>query len=66
MASGLSISAIALKEVFELADRVTVLRETAGTLGRVQVADIGKDDLISMMVGRTIETLFPKVDCGAR
>ncbi len=49
-----------LEEVFELADRVTVLRD-GGYVGTSQVADIGKDDLISMMVGRTIDTLFPKV-----
>ncbi len=50
-----------LEEVFELADRVTVLRD-GGYVGTSLVSDIGKDDLISMMVGRTIETLFPKVD----
>ena len=49
-----------LEEVFELADRVTVLRD-GGYVGTDAVSDIGKDDLISMMVGRTIETLFPKV-----
>jgi rhamnose transport system ATP-binding protein len=49
-----------LEEVFELADRVTVLRD-GGFVGTSPVAEISKDDLISMMVGRTIETLFPKV-----
>lgn len=49
-----------LEEVFELADRVTVLRD-GGYVGTARVSDIGKDDLISMMVGRTIDTLFPKV-----
>jgi rhamnose transport system ATP-binding protein len=49
-----------LEEVFELADRVTVLRD-GNYVGTNPVAEIGKDDLISMMVGRTIETLFPKV-----
>lgn len=48
-----------LEEVFELADRVTVLRD-GEYVGTKPVADISKDDLISMMVGRTIDALFPK------
>ena len=50
-----------LEEVFELADRVTVLRD-GGYVGTRAVADTGKDDLIGMMVGRTIDVLFPKKD----
>lgn len=48
-----------LEEVFELADRVTVLRD-GGYVGTKPVAEIDKDTLISMMVGRTIDVLFPK------
>jgi rhamnose transport system ATP-binding protein len=49
-----------LEEVFQLADRVTVLRD--GTyVGTRLISDISKDDLISMMVGRTIDALFPKL-----
>jgi ABC-type sugar transport system ATPase subunit len=48
-----------LEEVFELADRVTVLRD-GGFVGTKAVADTTKDGLIAMMVGRTIDNLFPK------
>ncbi len=50
-----------LQEVFELADRVTVLRD-GEYVGTRPVADTTEDQLISMMVGRTIENLFPKMD----
>ncbi|MGI9510830.1 MAG: sugar ABC transporter ATP-binding protein [Geminicoccaceae bacterium] len=54
-----------LEEVFELADRVTVLRD-GGYVGTKLVTETSRDDLISMMVGRTIDSLFPKkqVDLG--
>ena len=48
-----------LNEVFELADRVTVLRD-GEYIGTHDVADTNEAELISMMVGRTIENLFPK------
>ena len=48
-----------LEEVFELADRVTVLRD-GGYVGTKPVNETSRDDLISMMVGRTIDALFPK------
>ncbi|NJO36268.1 MAG: sugar ABC transporter ATP-binding protein [Rhizobiales bacterium] len=52
-----------LEEVFELADRVTVLRD--GTyVGTKPVGETSRGDLISMMVGRTIDTLFPKKQVG--
>jgi rhamnose transport system ATP-binding protein len=50
-----------LQEVFELADRVTVLRD-GEYVGTQPVAETTEDQLISMMVGRTIENLFPKMD----
>ncbi len=50
-----------LEEVFMLADRVTVLRDGAYVATR-EVADVSEDDLVHMMVGRTIENLFPKLD----
>jgi len=50
-----------LNEVFELADRVTVLRD-GEYIGTQDVADTTEADLISMMVGRTIDNLFPKQD----
>ncbi|MCY4145033.1 MAG: sugar ABC transporter ATP-binding protein [Chloroflexi bacterium] len=48
-----------LNEIFDLADRVTVLRD-GETIGTQQVADTSEAELIRMMVGRKIETLFPK------
>lgn len=48
-----------LREVFELADRVTVLRDGA-YVGSHALVDSNESQLISMMVGRTIDQLFPK------
>lgn len=48
-----------LSEVFALADRVTVLRD-GQYIGTQEVAATNEHDLISMMVGRPIDTLFPK------
>jgi rhamnose transport system ATP-binding protein len=48
-----------LIEVFQLADRVTVLRD-GQYIGTKNVKDTNEGELISMMVGRTIENLFPK------
>ena len=48
-----------LEEIFDLADRVTVLRD-GSFVGTKPVSETDKDDLISMMVGRTIDALFPK------
>lgn len=48
-----------LEEVFILADRVTVLRD-GQYVATKPVSETNPDDLISMMVGRTIENLFPK------
>ncbi len=50
-----------LEEVFLLADRVTVLRD-GQYVGTKDVADTTPDQLISMMVGRTIDNLFPKLE----
>ena len=50
-----------LPEIFALADRVTVLRDGA----HVATKDIGEVDerqLVSLMVGRPIDSLFPKVE----
>jgi rhamnose transport system ATP-binding protein len=53
-----------LEELFEIADRVTVLRD--GTyVGTRSMKDITRDDLIRMMVGRTITNLFPKQEVEA-
>ncbi len=48
-----------LEELFQISDRVTVLRDgnTVGTRAR---AEVTTDELIRMMVGRDLEALFPK------
>ncbi|MEZ4630490.1 MAG: sugar ABC transporter ATP-binding protein [Deinococcales bacterium] len=50
-----------LSEVFNLADKVTVLRD-GQYIGTKAVRDTNESELISMMVGRTIDKLFPKQD----
>jgi rhamnose transport system ATP-binding protein len=50
-----------MEEVFTLTDRVTVLRD-GHYVGTKPVQDVSSDELIEMMVGRTIENLFPKLD----
>jgi rhamnose transport system ATP-binding protein len=48
-----------IEELFELTDRVTVLRD--GTyIDTKPLSEVSRDDLIRMMVGRTISNLFPK------
>ncbi|TMB26728.1 MAG: sugar ABC transporter ATP-binding protein, partial [Deltaproteobacteria bacterium] len=50
-----------LREIFALADRVTVLRDGA-CIGTRPIGEVTEATLISMMVGRSIDQLFPKVD----
>lgn len=50
-----------LSEVFALADRVTVLRD-GGYIGTKDIGETTERELVSMMVGRDVETLFPKQD----
>jgi len=48
-----------LPEIFELADRVTVLRDGA-LIGTRPVSEVNEGTLVAMMVGREIDRLFPK------
>jgi ABC-type sugar transport system ATPase subunit len=48
-----------LDEVFALADRITVLRD-GKVVGTALAQDMTRRQLISMMVGRDLETLYPK------
>jgi D-xylose transport system ATP-binding protein len=48
-----------LDEVFALADRITVLRDGASIL-TTQTSKLRREDLIRHMVGRQIDTLFPR------
>jgi ribose transport system ATP-binding protein len=64
---GISIIFIShrLEEVFEIADRITVLRdgETIGT-GRIDALHV--DQVVRMMVGRELGELYPKDDIEQR
>ena len=47
-----------LDEIFDLADHVTVLRD-GSHIATSAVGDVTKDELISLMVGRTLQDLYP-------
>ncbi|ADO77275.1 sugar ABC transporter ATP-binding protein [Halanaerobium praevalens] len=49
-----------LEEVFEICDRVTVLRD-GKFVGEVETVETDENELIKMMVGRKIEDRFPKM-----
>ncbi len=51
-----------LDEVFQIADRVTVIRDGAH-IHTEEVAKVTKDQLVSWMVGRTLTNLYPKETC---
>lgn len=58
---GISIIYIShrLEEIFELSDRITVLKD--GTyVDTVPTSSIDKNQLVTMMVGRELQQLFPK------
>lgn len=51
-----------MDEIYEISDTVSVFRD--GTyIGSHGVNDVSREELISMMVGRKVENIFPKVDC---
>ena len=48
-----------MAEIAQIADAVTVLRD-GKYVGTLPAAELDEGTLISMMVGRTIESLFPE------
>jgi len=50
-----------LDEVYEIADRVTVIRDGRHIATR-DIKDVKKSELISMMVGREMTDFYPKID----
>ncbi|MEQ1763454.1 MAG: xylose ABC transporter ATP-binding protein [Pyrinomonadaceae bacterium] len=48
-----------LNEVFEMSDRITVLRD-GKTVGTHNAADLTKDKVIELMVGREVGNIFPE------
>lgn len=49
-----------IEEVFQIADRVTVLRD-GHFVGVHSIKDVNNTQIIKMMVGRTVDDLYPKV-----
>ena len=49
-----------LKEIFEICDRVTILRD-GKWIGEDAVSDIDEDRLIEMMVGRKLDEQYPRI-----
>lgn len=47
-----------MEEIYEICDRITVLRDGCG-VGECEVKSTDVDDLVEMMVGRKIENNFP-------
>lgn len=48
-----------LKEIFELADEVTVLKD-GRYVDTKQVADVSMDDLVRLMIGRDLQDVYPQ------
>ena len=49
-----------LEDIFEIADRVTVLRD-GNYIGTHNMVGVSNEKLIQMMIGREVKDLFPKV-----
>ena len=62
-AEGVSIIFIShrLEEVFEIADRVTVLRD-GQLIGTSPIAELDEDRVVQMMVGRELGEMYPKAE----
>ena len=48
-----------LDEIFQLADRITVLKD-GKVVGTRATGEVTKDEVIAMMVGRVLEDIYPK------
>lgn len=62
-AQGVSLIFIShrLEEVFQIADRVTVLRD-GQFIGTNPVAELNEDQVVRMMVGRELTNMYPKAE----
>ncbi len=65
-AQGVSIIFIThrLEEVFEVADRVTVLRDGRWVATK-RIQEVTQEDVVQMMVGRQLTEMYPKADTAA-
>ena len=63
-AKGVSIIYIShrMEEIFEICDQVSVFRDGTFIESR-PIEGVSHEELIRLMVGRTVENVFPKVDC---
>ena len=63
-AKGISVIYIShrMEEIFEICETVTVLRD-GQVIGTRNVAEVTNDELVEMMVGREVNSAFPKRDC---
>lgn len=61
-ASGMGVIYIShfLEEIREVGDRFVVLRD-GESVGHGSLADIGEAEIVALMVGRTVDELFPKI-----
>jgi ribose transport system ATP-binding protein len=50
-----------LDELFRLSDRITVLRDGA-RVAELRTSETSSDELIALMVGRRVDSLFPRTD----
>lgn len=48
-------------EIFEICDRYTVFRD-GQFVGSGMITDVSQDDLVAMMVGRTVNQVYPKIE----
>lgn len=62
-AKGVSIIYIShrMEEIFDICDRVSVFRD-GEYIGTKSLGEVDRDQLITMMVGRKVENIFPKTD----
>lgn len=62
-AAGVSVIFIShrLNEIFEVADRVHVLRDGVNA-GEIERTDLTEEKMIRLMVGRELKNIYPKVD----
>ena len=49
-----------MEEVFQIADAVTVMRD-GRTVGTSRIGEISRDEMVRLMVGRSLDETFPKV-----
>ena len=47
-----------LEEIFEISDRITVMKD-GQYVGTVMTSEIGNEELVTMMVGRKLEEIYP-------